>query len=115
MWITLAGLAVTIAVNVLFMPKYSYYAAAWGHVASYLVMMIISLILGNKYYPIPYRWGRIIFSIVFALAIYGGSLLLPELAFWPKMAVSTVLLGCYTLIIWLTLFRKPIRYESQNS
>ncbi|MBP5210286.1 MAG: polysaccharide biosynthesis C-terminal domain-containing protein, partial [Bacteroidales bacterium] len=114
-WITLAGLAVTIAVNVLFMPKYSYYAAAWGHVASYLVMMIISLILGNKYYPIPYRWGRIIFSIVFALAIYGGSLLLPELAFWPKMAVSTVLLGCYTLIIWLTLFRKPIRYESQNS
>ncbi|NLD21984.1 MAG: oligosaccharide flippase family protein, partial [Bacteroidales bacterium] len=54
-YITLAGLAVTVAVNLVFMPVYSYYAAAWGHLASYTVMMIISLVLGNKYYPIPYN------------------------------------------------------------
>ena len=47
-WITLAGLLVTIIINVVFMPRYSYHAAAWAHIASYLVMMVISLILGNK-------------------------------------------------------------------
>ena len=40
-YITLAGLAVTAAVNIVFMPVYSYHAAAWGHLASYLVMFLI--------------------------------------------------------------------------
>ena len=58
-WITLSGLAVTAAVIILFMPKYSYWAAAYGHLASYVVMFAISSILGARYYPIPYRWGRL--------------------------------------------------------
>ena len=40
-WITLSGLAVTAVVIILFMPKYSYWAAAFGHLASYIVMFII--------------------------------------------------------------------------
>ncbi|MCM1501448.1 MAG: oligosaccharide flippase family protein [Bacteroidales bacterium] len=58
-YITLAGLAVTAVVNIVFMPLYSYWAAAFAHLASYLVMFIISAYLGQKNYPIPYRWGRI--------------------------------------------------------
>ncbi|MGM9764859.1 MAG: lipopolysaccharide biosynthesis protein [Candidatus Cryptobacteroides sp.] len=74
-WITLAGLVVTVAVNVVFMPKFSFWAAAFGHLASYLVMFIISAVLGNKYYPIPYSWKRILFlmlgaGLVCVLAIF---------------------------------------------
>ena len=104
-WITLAGLVVTVLINVLFMPRYSYHAAAWAHIASYLVMMIISLVLGNKYYPIPYNWKKIIIAIVYALAIYGVSLLLPEMSLWPKMGVHTLLMLAYLVPMGFYLYK----------
>ena len=70
-WITLAGLAVTAVVIVLFMPKYSYWAAAYGHLASYVVMFVLSAVLGAKYYPIPYRWGRLALIVL----VMGGCML----------------------------------------
>lgn len=104
-WITLAGLLVTIVINVVFMPRYSYHAAAWAHIVSYLVMMIISLVLGNKYYPIPYNWKKIIFCIAFALAIYAVSRFLPEMSLWPKMAVHTGLILLYLVPTGLILYK----------
>ncbi len=104
-WITLAGLVVTVVINVLFMPRYSYHAAAWAHIASYLVMMVISLVLGNKYYPIPYNWKKILFCIVFAMAVYGGSQLLPEMSLWPRMGVHTLLMVLYLVPVALYLFK----------
>lgn len=104
-WITLAGLVVTVIINVLFMPRYSYHAAAWAHIASYLVMMIISLVLGNKYYPIPYNWKKILFCIVLALAIYGGSQLLPQMSLWPKMGIHTLLMLLYLVPVALYLYK----------
>jgi O-antigen/teichoic acid export membrane protein len=104
-WITLAGLAVTAVVIVIFMPKYSYWAAAYGHLASYVVMFIISSVLGAKYYPIPYRWGRI-FGIMAAMGlIYAGSLVIDGL-FFADVAIGTTSagplvakLGVHTLLI----------------
>ena len=114
-WITLSGLAVTALVIVLFMPKYSYWAAAYGHLASYIVMFVISSILGAKYYPIPYRWGRL--GLIFLLmgAVYGLSLLLDSTFFasaslpssgasaWPfiaKLGVHTLLIALYGAGTW---------------
>lgn len=68
-WITLAGLVVTIVINVLFMPKFSFWAAAFGHLASYLVMFVISAVLGAHYYPIPYSWKRILSFFVLIAVI----------------------------------------------
>lgn len=98
-WVTLAGLAVTILVNALFMPKYSYHAAAWGHLASYTAMLIISTLLGNKYYRIPYRWGVTALLILFGLGVWGISLLLPEMSLWPKLAVHTLLIVAYLAVV----------------
>ena len=52
------------------MPKYSYWAAAFGHLASYLVMFVISAVLGAKYYPIPYNWKRTGSYFFVALALF---------------------------------------------
>ncbi len=87
-WITLAGLVVTAVVIVVFMPKYSYWAAAYGHLASYLVMFAISSVLGARYYPIPYRWARLAGIIMVMGAIYGMSLLIDSILF-PEVAVGT--------------------------
>ena len=107
-YITLAGLAVTAAVNIIFMPEYSYYAAAWGHLASYIVMFLISAILGNRYYPIPYNWARIFSVFAVMGAVYGVSLLL-EHAFFDGVSFSTsgsgmaLKLGVNTLLILIYL------------
>ena len=104
-WITLSGLAVTAVVIVLFMPEYSYWAAAYGHLASYIVMFVISSILGAKYYPIPYRWGRLGCIILLMGAVYGLSLLMTELPLALKLGIHTVLLGAYGLGSWLIIRR----------
>jgi len=86
-WITLSGLIVTALVIVIFMPKYSYWAAAYGHLASYAVMFVISSILGAKYYPIPYRWGRLGCVILLMGTVYGVSLLVDK-AFFANVGIS---------------------------
>lgn len=113
-WITLSGLAVTAVVIVLFMPEYSYWAAAWGHLASYVVMFVISSVLGAKYYPIPYRWGRLACIFILMGAAYGASLLIDS-SFFPdvamgasspammaaKLGVHTLLIALYGAFTWL--------------
>jgi O-antigen/teichoic acid export membrane protein len=120
-WITLSGLAVTAIVIVLFMPEYSYWAAAYGHLASYLVMFAISAVLGAKYYPIPYRWGRLAGIFIMMGLVYGGSLLLDSTFFAgvgvgtakaaqlvAKLGVHTLLIAAYAAVVWLMIRKRPI-------
>ncbi len=95
-WITLSGLVVTALVIVAFMPKYSYWAAAYGHLASYAVMFIISSVLGAKYYPIPYRWNRIIMIVLLMGAMYGASLLVDR-AFFADVVLGQSSAGAVVL------------------
>jgi O-antigen/teichoic acid export membrane protein len=97
--ITSLGLLVTLAVNVLFMPRYGYHAAAWGHLLSYLVMVVLSAWFGARYYPIPYNWPKIITYIVVGVTFYFVSLTLPFTQ-WAKWATNTVLLAAY-IGFWL--------------
>jgi O-antigen/teichoic acid export membrane protein len=67
--ITLVGAAVTVAINLLFVPSYGYVAAAWAHVACYLSMVLVSYFIGQKLYPVRYETGRIIFYILLAIVL----------------------------------------------
>ena len=71
-YITLFGLAITLVVNLIFMPMFGYYAAAWGHLLSYLGMVILSAWLGRKVYPIPYSWARMLTYLAVGLLLYFG-------------------------------------------
>jgi len=115
-WITLSGLVVTAVVIVLFMPKYSYWAAAFGHLASYIVMFVISSVLGAKYYPIPYRWGRLLMILLLMGTTYGISVLIDRMAFdgvvlgqspaglvVMKISAHTALILIYIIAVWRTI------------
>jgi len=96
-WITLAGLAVTVVVNVVFMPRFSYWASAFGHLASYFVMLVLSTALGQKYYPIPYKWGKL-FAIFGLMGLfYAGMFVFDGMidATWLRLAVNTALIAAY--------------------
>jgi O-antigen/teichoic acid export membrane protein len=55
LYISGIGAIVTIILNVLFIPKYSYMASAWISLLAYATMMILSYLWGQKNYPIPYN------------------------------------------------------------
>ncbi len=107
-YITLAGLVVTTLVNVIFMPHFSYWASAFGHLASYIVMFTISAVLGQKYYPIPYRWGKLVSIIFLMLAVYGLSLLVDRTCFadftlgTSSVGASVAYLAIHTL--WILIY-----------
>ena len=105
-WITLSGLVVTAIIIVLFMPKYSYWAAAYGHLASYIVMFAISSILGAKYYPIPYRWGRLAGIVALMGAVYATSLLLNVEGMAIKLVIHTLLIVLYAAGAWMLIRNK---------
>ena len=59
MYISLVGAAITIGFNITFIPKLGFMACAYATLLAYGLMMLISLGLGRKYYPVPYDFKRI--------------------------------------------------------
>ncbi len=98
--ITLVGLAVTVVVNIVFMPLFSYWASVAAHVLSCLVMLVYSVWLGNRHYYIPYDWKKICRYVLCGLLIFAISVVLQQLVFIRgnlvlKLGINTLLLLGY--------------------
>lgn len=72
--ISIVGAAITILINVMFIPKYSYMACAWATLAAYGGMMILSYVLGQKYFPIKYNVKAMSIYVLITLSLYALSL-----------------------------------------
>jgi O-antigen/teichoic acid export membrane protein len=69
LYISGVGAIITIVLNVIFIPKYSYMASAWVSLTAYATMMIMSYVWGQKHYPIPYNLKKNLAYIVSAIII----------------------------------------------
>ena len=69
-YIALFGASLTVLINILYIPKFGYMACAWATLIVYFTQMVISYILGQMHYPIPYNLKKFIFYISLALALY---------------------------------------------
>ena len=92
-WFSLAGCLVLFAVNIIFIPKYGYWACAWGGVAGYGTAMVLSYIVGQIKNPIPYPMKDIVFYVIKTFAafcvMYWAQDNLPE---WASLTVCTLLI-----------------------
>ena len=73
LYISLVGAVITIVFNMVLIPKYSYMGSAWVSMATYGTMMIISYLLGQKYYPIPYNLKKILSYLIVSTIIVFSS------------------------------------------
>ena len=96
------GVAVMVAINVIFVPKIGYWACAWGGFAGYGTSMLLSWFIGQKKYPIPYDLKAIGLYFVAAALLYTAYVFLSRTGLGPIpcMAVGTVLLLAYCALIW---------------
>ncbi|MCB9196623.1 MAG: polysaccharide biosynthesis protein [Flavobacteriales bacterium] len=68
--ISIIGAAITIVINLIFIPIYGYIASAWATLICYAIMVGISYVLGQKFYPIPYNLKKIGMYMILALIIF---------------------------------------------
>jgi O-antigen/teichoic acid export membrane protein len=55
--ITIGGALLTIAINYLLIPSFGYAGSSWATVICFFCMVVVCYLLGQKFYPIPYRIG----------------------------------------------------------
>ena len=92
-WFSGAGCLVLVVVNVVFVPRYSYMACAWGGVAGYGTAMLLSSFVGQKKYPIDYPVKEMMVYVALTAVLTAGmtaaNRLLPMGA---SLAVNTLLI-----------------------
>lgn len=101
-YFSLIGLAITLVLQIVGVPRIGYWASCGSSLVCYLVIMLLSYFIGQKKAPIPYDLKSIggytaltiaLLAIYYILRIYviGNT--------WVMMAIGTILIGIYIFIL----------------
>ena len=101
-YFSLIGLAITLVLQIVGVPRIGYWASCGSSLVCYWVIMLLSYFIGQKKAPIPYDLKSIggytaltiaLLAIYYILRIYviGNT--------WVMMAIGTVLIGIYVFIL----------------
>ncbi|MDD2759867.1 MAG: oligosaccharide flippase family protein [Methylomonas sp.] len=69
-WVSLVGAVLTVALNVWWIPFWGYVGSAWATLACYSFMVIVSWLLGQRYYPVAYPLARITAYLMLGLGLF---------------------------------------------
>ena len=69
-YLSVAGAAITIGLNILLIPTMSYMGSAWATLICYASMCVMSYVFSRHHYPISYNWKYISFYMITALALF---------------------------------------------
>lgn len=69
-YMAIIGCVITVVGNVVFLPRIGFMASAYSVFTCFLVMTILSFILGRRFYKINYDIPKIIFYFVICLVFY---------------------------------------------
>lgn len=76
-YISIIGAVLTVLINFIFIPYYSYQASAWATLIVYAFQMVLSYIWGQKYYPIKYNLRKFGLYLGLSLLLFFLADLLP--------------------------------------
>jgi O-antigen/teichoic acid export membrane protein len=94
LYISGVGAILTIILNWVFIPKYSYMTSAWVSLIAYATMMILSYLWGQKNYPIPYNIKKNLGYIIASLVL----VFLSFYVFHRNIYIGNALLLIFTLV-----------------
>ena len=102
-YFSLLGVAITFGLQVVFVPRIGYMASALSSTVCYMVIMLLSYLVGRRHLTIPYDLRRIgIYTLVILtlLAVYYLLAHLLPMNDWTKMGIGTILLIIYCGIFY---------------
>lgn len=99
-WFSLGGLAITVGLNVVLVPRIGYMGCAWAALACYTAMMTASYLAGRRRFPVPYRLPRLALYAAASLGLWGIGSLLHTGHTAADLATGTLLIAVYALLMW---------------
>ncbi|MBD5180866.1 MAG: oligosaccharide flippase family protein [Bacteroidales bacterium] len=99
-YFSMGGLCITVALNVILVPRYGYMGCAWAALACYAGMMIASYIMGQRYLKIPYEIPVMAQYAACALILWGFGELIKTGKPFIDMLQGTILIFIYLGLIW---------------
>jgi O-antigen/teichoic acid export membrane protein len=97
--ISTIGAIITIVLNILFVPVFSYNASAWTTLIAYATICIISYKTGRKYYPAPYNLRAFVFYMLLSLFLYFLSFFWKDI---PSVLIRTILNNLLVIpFVWI--------------
>ena len=108
-WVSLAGAALTVALNIYWIPLWGYVGSAWATLACYSFMVVLSWLLGQCYYPVAYPLGKIFAYVGLGLALYFGNQYLLLNYQWNVWLGGTLGLMLYLLVVAVFDLRPLLR------
>lgn len=101
--ITFIGVAITLTINYVFIPKYGFIACAWSTFFCYGSMMVVSYLWGQKVYPVPYVTKKLVAYLVIVVGLFfiqkGLSILWSNTIFYFVMGILLTLLYIRFIIL----------------
>jgi O-antigen/teichoic acid export membrane protein len=106
-WLSLIGAVITLVLNFWWIPLssdhliYSYYGSAWATFICYGAMMILSYLIGQKYFPVKYNLLKFAGYLGLSVLLYViSSVVKPELPVF-RIGFHTILLFIFLTIAYL--------------
>lgn len=95
--IALFGAGVTLLLNFLLIPRIGYLGSAWATLACYGGMTVMSHLLGQHYWPVPYQVTRVLLYMAVGVFLWWGVEQLPLEGVLNYAVRAAVLLGFMTV------------------
>jgi O-antigen/teichoic acid export membrane protein len=106
-WLSLVGAVITLVLNFWWIPLssdhliYGYYGSAWATFICYGSMMILSYLIGQKYFPVKYNLVKFAGYLGLSVLLYAvSSVIKPELSVL-RIGFHTILLLIFLGIVYL--------------
>ncbi len=102
-YITVVGALITIGLNIVLIPKLHYLGAAIATFTCYFFMMIISYLMGQRYYPVPYATKKLMAYLITVCLLYAihKSILFLFPALWVGIVLGFLFIGLFSaLVAW---------------
>ena len=113
-WVSLAGAALTIGLNICWIPVWGYVGSAWATLACYGFMVGLSWLLGRIYYPVAYPLVKIVAYIGLGLGVYFANRYLLAEFHWNAWLSGTAGLALYLAVAGIVDFSPLFRRARSN-
>jgi len=111
-YFALIGAAISLTINIIFIPIFGYMASAWAVLICFVIMSVMSYFIGQKYFRVDYPIQRIGLYFLLALGLYALSVIIPISNSVLSYLLNAVLFGIFVSVTFMLEnkeFRKFLR------
>lgn len=102
-WVTGAAAIVNVGGNLLLIPTFGMWAAAWLTLAAFILEAFLLWLLIRRSYPVPYEWGRILHIALVVGGLFALSTWTPFQGLLPRIG----LVIAFPFVLFFTGFLRP--------